>query len=220
MHASLGHRRPRPQCRDSCRRRRSRRCPPAVADRHSFGQAKVARQVARGRRVEPGDHIGLGQPHPGVVPRPWPWYTSAVSDPQHRHGLRIVVDAIQHAVRAAAGAHRAGQLPTQRLADPVRIGGGVAEDELDDRGDDTGGTRRRSRRAVPESTTRWLTDRASARRTRRGPAPRRTPGPRRRRRPPRPATRGCRTGTAKTTSLAATPTRPRRSAPPRAAHSW
>lgn len=57
-------------------------------------------------------------------------------DLQDRHHLGVMVDSVEHSVRAPSCTERAGQIPFQRFADPGGIQGEVAEDELDDRRND------------------------------------------------------------------------------------
>jgi hypothetical protein len=52
--------------------------------------------------------------------------------------LRLVVDAVQHAVGTAARTKQAAEFALEGLADAVRLAGQVAERELDNRPDDTG----------------------------------------------------------------------------------
>jgi len=54
----------------------------------------------------------------------------AVFDGQDGDQVELVVDAVDHAVVAAPGAVQPGQAELERLADPVRIGGQGAVQEL------------------------------------------------------------------------------------------
>jgi hypothetical protein len=56
-----------------------------------------------------------------------------VRDTQECHQLRFLVDPIQDSIGPTTGAERAGQFPFEGLADPLRRGREVTEDELDDR---------------------------------------------------------------------------------------